>query len=429
MKKTRKDFNSKIENLYNKSVKTVTLQVTEDCNLCCTYCYQENKSKNKMTFETAKKFIDLLLLDKNEYINTSNSFGLIVDFIGGEPLLEIELVDKISDYILNEMIRLQHPWLLCTRFSFSSNGTLYFNPEFQKYLKKYKHWISYSITIDGNKKLHDSCRLFPDGKGSYDLALKASEHYHKYHSNDLGTKITISPYNIQYFSEAIIDFIEKSFDEINANCVFEEGWEAKHATILYEEIKKISDYVFENDLEDKIYLSILEEDACNPVDITINDNNWCGGNGQMLAVNHTGNLYPCLRYMESSLGKEVEPIIIGHIDHGIGTTDKEKKWIEDLQAMTCSSQSEEECLNCPIGSGCAWCSAYNYQYHKKLNKRATHICIMHKARALALVYFWNKYYKKTNQNKKMECRVPRDWALEIISEDEYNYLVELGKES
>ena len=86
MKKKIETFQDQIHRLFinfkdNTQVKTVTLQVTEDCNLCCTYCYQINKSKNKMTFEVAKKFIDMLFLDQNDYINTSNTFGIIFDFI------------------------------------------------------------------------------------------------------------------------------------------------------------------------------------------------------------------------------------------------------------------------------------------------------------------------------------------------------------
>ena len=78
---------------------TVTFQVTDDCNLACKYCYQTHKGKKKMSFETAKKMVDLLLSGNKgvgDYINPQKSPGLIIDFIGGEPLLEIELIDQIG---------------------------------------------------------------------------------------------------------------------------------------------------------------------------------------------------------------------------------------------------------------------------------------------------------------------------------------------
>jgi hypothetical protein len=64
--------------------------------------------------------------------------------------------------------------------------------------------------------------------------------------------------------------------------------------------------------------------------------------------------------------------------------------------------------------------------HGTINKRATFICPMHKARALANVYFWNKYYKLKNIDKIKKNYCPKKWALEIIDEDEYEMLNNLA---
>ena len=82
--------------------KTVTFQVTDDCNLRCTYCYQINKGKRKMTFEMAKDFINMLIKESYEegsFVDVNTSPGIIFEFIGGEPLLEIDLIDEICEYI------------------------------------------------------------------------------------------------------------------------------------------------------------------------------------------------------------------------------------------------------------------------------------------------------------------------------------------
>ena len=79
-----------------EKTRTITFQITDDCNLCCSYCYQINKGHHKMSFETAKKFIDKLLHNNDlidNYVKSKNSLGVILEFIGGEPLLEIELID------------------------------------------------------------------------------------------------------------------------------------------------------------------------------------------------------------------------------------------------------------------------------------------------------------------------------------------------
>lgn len=92
------------------------------------------------------------------------------------------------------------------------------------------------------------------------------------------------------------------------------------------------------------------------------------------------------------------------------------------------TQSTDKCFYCPIAAGCSNCSGYDYQVFGTPDARATFICIMHKARALGNIYFWNKYYRKNNIDKRMEIHIPDEWALEIISEKELNMLKELARE-
>ena len=84
-----------------------------------------------MSFDTAKKIIDMIL-DADENINTyltsTKSNGLILDFIGGEPLLEIELITNISQYLINELFKRRHNWAIKFMFSICSNGLLHFSP-------------------------------------------------------------------------------------------------------------------------------------------------------------------------------------------------------------------------------------------------------------------------------------------------------------
>lgn len=108
----------------------------------------------------------------------------------------------------------------------------------------------------------------------------------------------------------------------------------------------------------------------------------------MLALDYKGDIYSCIRFMENSLGESQEPYTIGNLSHGIGNTDIEKERITDLDTLTKLSQSTEECINCPIGKGCSFCTAYNYEKFGTINKRATFICDNHKAGALGSMYFY-----------------------------------------
>lgn len=87
-----------------------TFCVTEDCNLRCTYCYMVGKNKfHRMDFDTAKNIVDFLMNDEYS-LNLSDS--IMLDFIGGEPLLEIDLIDRICDYFLLKAYKENHKWFL-----------------------------------------------------------------------------------------------------------------------------------------------------------------------------------------------------------------------------------------------------------------------------------------------------------------------------
>lgn len=402
----------------------VTFQVTDACNLCCTYCYQINKSTHKMPFEVAQKFIEMLLAnDKNtqQYLDTKACDAIVIEFIGGEPFLEVELMDQIMEYFIKRMIETDHPWQYNWRISISSNGVLYFEPKVQEFIKKWMDHLSFNISIDGNKQLHDACRIFPDGSGSYDKAIAGVRHYVDVLGGTMGSKMTLAPANVAYTFKAVKGLIDQGYTEINLNCVFEKGWTEEHATILYEQLKQLSNYILENNLEDELYISMYEENIFRPKDRN-DTQNWCGGNGSMISVDWKGDIYPCIRYMESSLGNDIEPIIIGNVNTGIMTDAKCRNCINCLKAVNRISQSTEECLNCPIADGCAWCQAYNYQDSGDFNHRATYICIMHKARALANTYFWDLYYWKHKELKRFKLWLPDEECLKIITQEELDFL-------
>lgn len=405
----------------------ITFQVTDACNLKCTYCYQINKNTHVMPLEVAQKFIDLLIdNDENtqKYIDTRSCDAAVIEFIGGEPFLQTELMDQIIQYFIQKTIEKDHPWQYNWRISICSNGTLYFNTEVQNFIKKYLKKLAFSISIDGNKQLHDSCRIFPNGTGSYDIAISAVHHFLTHYQDSIGNKMTISPENIKFLSEAVINLLNENYHEINLNCTFEKGWTEEHAKILYQQLKQLSDYILENNLEDN-YISLYEENFFRPKSFK-DSQNWCGGNGQMLAIDWKGDIYPCIRYMESSLGDSVPPLIIGNINNGIAANKKCEECIKLLRSINRLTQSSEECIKCPVAEGCAWCQAYNYQDSGgNANHRATYICIMHKARALANCYYWNKKYKKNNELKRMKLWLPDEEALQIIDNKELQLLKDL----
>lgn len=389
----------------DKETIEVTFQVTEACSLACTYCYQHNKTPKVMSLEVAKKYIDTIF---EEY--KDSHYAIILDFIGGEPLLQPDLIMDALDYWYYKCIMENIEWGVLTRVSICSNGTEYFKPAVQRLMNRLGNHLSFTVSIDGNKELHDSARLHHDGRGSYDEAIAAANHYESNHNITLGSKMTIAPNNLMFLFPALKHYMQKGANIIHANCVYEEGWTYEHATILYYELKKVADYKLEHYPD--VYISLFEEDYFEPMDEEDNQN-WCGGTGKMLACDPDGNLYPCLRYMPSSLGDKQKPLTSGDVFSGL-----DRSVAEELGTITRRSQSTDECFYCPIAKGCSWCSAYNYEVHGTVNKRATFICPMHKARALANVYYWNKYYRQNNMANRKKNHCPEEWALEIVDRDE-----------
>lgn len=152
--------------------KNITFIVTKDCQLACKYCYLVGKNENeRMDWSVAKQAIDYILSRENEFTEEA----VIWDFIGGEPFLEIDLIEKICDYIKTELFRLNHHWFNSYRFSFSTNGINYHSDKIQDFIKKNISHLSIGITIDGTRRKHDLNRIWKSvipEKGSYDDVVK-----------------------------------------------------------------------------------------------------------------------------------------------------------------------------------------------------------------------------------------------------------------
>ena len=430
MRNKRRDFAELYtQDLYpGRLCREVTFIVTHQCNLRCTYCYEHNKSGAEMSLETAKKCVDLLFAEdarNSEYINPETHDGIILDFIGGEPLLKIGLISDIVDYFRQRAMELDHRWKTKYMISMSTNGTLYHTKEVQDFLTRNEGRVSMGITLDGDKETHDACRLDCNGCGSYDLAAAAFRNAKDRFGYD-GTKFTVAPANVHLVYRACRDLIER-FDlhEMYCNCVYEEGWTEELAGVWYRELKKLADWLLESGRWETTELGVFDPFIGHklPEDET---NNWCGGTGKMLAFDVDGTAYPCLRYAPLSIGNR-PPLRIGDVEHGIGVLPEDRETINMLNAITRQSQSSEECLNCPISSGCGWCSAYNYESTGTPNKLVTYICPMHKARVMATSYYLNRIHRLKGEAERFSLNIPREWAVPIVGEDEYEMLLTLSK--
>ena len=366
---------------------TITFCVTEDCNLACKYCYMTGKNKkNKLTFDVAKDAVDYILADR-EYFNEES---VIWEFIGGEPFLEIDLIDKISDYIKYRMFQLDHPWFNLYRFNFATNGILYSTDAVQNYIKKNKSHLSIGISVDGNKLKHDLQRVKPDGTGSYDQVIKNVPLWQEQFPG-CGTKATFAHGDLPYLKDSIISLWENGIDIVSANVVFEDVWNEGDDIIFENQLIELADYILENSMWKDYSVRFFNEKIGFPLRDSDKNMNFCGSGGKMIAIGTDGRIFPCIRFYDMSLNNK-KGLDIGDIYNGIN-----KDLVRPFLALSLKSQSEDECVNCEVASGCAWCTGCNYDMADTdtIYQRATSICKMHKANVKATEYFWDKFTKVT----------------------------------
>lgn len=274
------------------TAKNITFIVTKDCQLACKYCYLIGKnSKERMTWEVAKAAIDYIL----EHENDMRESSVIYDFIGGEPFLEIDLIDKICDYLKVEMYRRDHHWFKSFRFSFSTNGINYQSEKVQRFIMKNHDHLSIGITIDGTKRKHDLNRIWKtkgmelgiqpkpeEEKGSYNDVVKNIPLWQKQFPG-AGTKVTISSADIPYIKESVLHLYELGIHEVNINCVFEDVWKDGDDALFEEQLIELADTIIDEGYYQKYTCSFFTERMGTPLDCQLQNQNWCGA-GRMLAV-------------------------------------------------------------------------------------------------------------------------------------------------
>lgn len=368
--------------------KTVTFIVTEDCQLRCRYCYLVGKNdKSRMDFDIARRTVDYLLSDRKLFHEPS----VIWDFIGGEPLVEIELIDRISDYIKRRMFELDHPWFTSYRFSFSTNGILYGDPRVQRYISKNKSHLSFGITIDGTRAKHDLQRVYPDGSGSYDDVVRNVPLWLEQFPGS-STKVTVSRDDLPFIKESVLHLYDLGIRTVNINCVFEDAWQEGDDSLFEAQLTELADAIVDGDLYKDHDCSFFSDLIGRPLDRVTENQNWCGA-GKMLAVDHKGDFYGCVRFAPFSLQRR-GPRVLGNCFDGIDVN-----LLRPYLTLDRLLQSPRECVECEVASGCAWCQGVNYDFADTdtICRRAVYICPMHKARVRANAYYWEKLRRKTGR--------------------------------
>ena len=401
-------YKSNTKDWQSGMAKSITFIVTKDCQLACKYCYLVGKNtKERMPWEIAKQAIDYILSHEKDFKEES----VIWDFIGGEPFLEIDLIDRICDYLKVEMYRRNHHWFDSYRFSLSTNGINYHTEKVQNFIEKNRSHLSIGITIDGTKRKHDLNRIWKtpemergitpnnpsEVRGSYDDVVRNIPLWLQQFPGGY-TKVTVSSADIPYIKESVLHLFSLGIHEVNINCVFEDVWNEGDDKLFEEQLMELADAIIDNNLYKENACSFFVDHIGKPLDCTLQNQNWCGA-GRMLSIDTAGNFYPCTRFAQYSL-RNKQAWIIGNIHDGI---DKNK--LRPFLTLDRCTQSTQVCIDCEVTSGCAWCQGENYDAADTptVYQRTTAICKMHKARVRANNYYWNKLFRKLELEGEREA--------------------------
>ncbi|WP_312812008.1 radical SAM peptide maturase, CXXX-repeat target family [Sedimentibacter sp.] len=384
-----------LESWEGTRAQTITLGVTEACDLRCRYCYMTGKNSNsRMSFETAKKAVNFVLSEESGYFKDKES--VIWDFIGGEPFLEIDLIDKICDYIKIETYKRGHKWFDSYRFSFSTNGLTYDTPAVQKYIEKNKRHVSIGISVDGNKIKHDAQRVYADGSGSFDNVARVVPLWTKQFP-DAMTKATFAHDDLIHIKDSVIALWNMGIKTVAANVVFEDVWEEGDDEIYEDQLIQLADYILENKLWNECSVRFFDPNSGFPMLKEDLDKNYCGS-GNMISIDYKGDIYPCIRFTSFTLNNS-EGYKIGDIYTGIN-----ENLVRPFKNLITVNQSEDACIECEVGSSCPWCTGFNYDdvNGETLFHRAIYLCKMWKANMKVNEYFWKSL------SEKLSIENPRD---------------------
>ena len=328
-------------------VKALCLHIAHDCNLACQYCFAEEGEyhgrRALMSFEVGKKALDFLIA------NSGNRRNLEVDFFGGEPLMNWQVVKDLVAYG-REQEKLHDKNF---RFTLTTNGVL-LNDEIMEFCNK--EMANVVLSIDGRKEVHDKMRPFRKGAGSYDLIVpKFQKFAESRHQDKYYVRGTFTHYNPD-FSADVLHLADIGFKQISVEPVVAEPKEPYAITEedlpqLFEEYDKLAAEMVRrhkegDDFNFFHFMIDLEGGPCVAKRLS-----GCGSGTEYLAVTPWGDFYPCHQFVGN------EKFLLGNVDEGIKNTE-----IRD-EFKCCNVYAKEKCRKCfarfYCSGGCA-ANAYNF---------------------------------------------------------------------
>ena len=340
----------KFENFYKNS-DSITLNVTNNCNLQCSYCFETDKTRAMMPPEIAIEAIK-----KSYSPNDSNMMPYTINFFGGEPLLNWETIKAVIDYCNENHLKVQ--------YGFTTNLTI-LTEEILDYMDD--NSIPFLVSIDGIKQVHDKNRC-----NSYDTVMKNLK---RIIDRGLGiyveTRITVLPEDVKYLFQGIKELYDMGLNNFCPIPVSDVEWSDEHLKELEEFYSQITDFFIEEmskedntrnlsikNVDDLFRVMALPE-VYDHFTCSIFDKRW-------FCVDYRGDVYAC--HQGPTSNEEIkEMLYIGNLD-----------WVDDekyYNRITHTNFVKPECDGCVAKCICkCGCPVENLRETREYTKPTDAYC-------------------------------------------------------
>lgn len=348
-------------------VKAICLHVAHACNMTCGYCFagkgEYNGEKALMSYDVGKKALDWLIE------NSGTRQNLEVDFFGGEPLLNFDVVKELVAYGRSQEKKYNKNF----RFTLTTNGML-LNDEVIEFANK--EMSNVVISLDGRREVNDFIRKTNEGEGTYDKILPGFKKLaDSRNQKDYYTRGTYTHYNTDFASDIIhmadLGFKELSIEPVVAPADAPYALKESDLSKLLSEYEHLATEMLERKREGKgrdftfyHYMIDLTGGPCIVKRIS-----GCGVGTEYVAVTPSGDLYPCHQFVGD------EKFLMGNIYDGITN----HSICDEFQG--CNIYSHDECADCFAKLYCSGgCAANAYHTTGKITGVYDMGCQLHKKR-------------------------------------------------
>ena len=346
-------------------VKALCLHIAHDCNLACKYCFAEEGEyhgrRALMSFEVGKKALDFLIA------NSGSRRNLEVDFFGGEPLMNWEVVKQLVAYGRSK----EKEYNKNFRFTMTTNGVL-LNDEIMEFCNR--EMSNVVLSLDGRREVNDRMRPFRGGKGSYELIVPKFQKFVRMRGDkDHYIRGTFTRHNLD-FSKDVLEFADLGFTSMSIEPVVAQPEE--DYAIRKEDLPQILEEY------DKLALEYIDRQKAGKgfnffhFNIDLNQGpcvakrlSGCGSGTEYLAVTPWGDIYPCHQFV----GRE--EFLLGSVDTGVTNTPVRDEF------KLCNVYAKDKCRECFARFYCSGgCAANSYNFHGSITDAYDIGCEMQKKR-------------------------------------------------